>query len=148
MSEASELLTSELFRFSRNSQLSYLTDDSVAINIENDSEVNMELFDDLPNYESPINHRNIPIRDPWKTREELFGTTKENNLTDIIVPDKPYMDKDLIGTKETIADPIIIQQPMSSTEDYVSRFGRKVKKPDFYQSGIFNFLKPIFTCNS
>jgi len=139
-------LTSELFRFSRNSRLSNLTDDTVAINIEDDSEVNMELFDEinLPNYESPTGNRNIPNRDPWKTREELFGTIKENNLTDVIVPDKPYVDKDLIGTKQTVLTNPIIIQPISTTEDYVTRFGRKVKKPDFYQSAIFNFSKPYF----
>ena len=42
------------------------------------------------------------------------------------------MDKELVGTKETNTVAI---RPTSSSVDYITRFGRRIKKPDYYQAG-------------
>src|ERR1700721_2791557 len=91
--------------------------------------------------QSTLISKPIPIKDPWKTRDELFGTLQDNNLTNIAVPNKSYVDPELIGTKE----PICTSQPTSSNDAYVTRFGRKIKKPDFYQASILNNLLSFLT---
>ena len=100
--------------------------------ISDNSEIDMELFGDinLPIY-SQSDNENL-----WLQRENKFGNLEQSGLENVIVPDRNYINPELVGTRAN-SSTIVTEQPNANL---TTRLGRVIRKPDFYQSTIFRLI--------